>query len=161
MGEKRKPKKKASTQKIQVTEKDGTVKIIGRYNQEKKEFSCVRNKSEHFMRKNSSWALDANVIKFLAQEGATILLKDKESKWEYKSEATNFIMYGIIEEYNQHRPQYFLGIEHWEVITAKHRSMVIRCHEKDCRFNFTGNCLKGAIEINSDGLCAGYEDKID
>jgi len=158
---KKQPKKKNLIQKIQIKEKDGTVKVIGKYDPFKKLFTCERKKSEHFMRKWASWGLDAKVVEFLVQERAKIHLKDKETKWEYECEATDFTMYGRIEEYNQHRPQYFLNIDYWEVVTAKNRSTVIECSEVDCRFNFANQCIRGVIRIGANGECQGYEDRTD
>ena len=157
----KKAKKKNKIQKIQITENDGVTKVIGKYDSDKKEFSCIRIKSEHFMRKYNAWGLDTKVVEFLIKEGASISLKDKETKWEYKCEATEFSLNGILKEFNQHRPQYFLPLSFWEVTNAKNRSMIIECLEVDCRFNFGNQCVKGTITISNNGECAGYEDRQD
>ena len=121
-----KPKK----QKIQVKEADGKVKVIGEYDPNTKIFTCKRRRSEHLMRKWMAWGLDAKAVDFLSKEQAIVHLKDTESKWEYKCEAIDFKIKGKLEEFNQHRPQYFLPLEEWEVVKAKSRSMIIECLER-------------------------------
>ena len=121
-----KPKK----QKIQVKEADGNVKVIGEYDPNTKIFTCKGKRSEHLMRKWMAWGLDVKAVDFLSKEQAIVHLKDTESKWEYKCEAIDFKIKGKLEEFNQHRPQYFLPLEEWEVVKAKSRSMIIECLEK-------------------------------
>lgn len=159
----KKPKapKKSKKQKIQVKEKDGAVKTIGEYDSEKKIFTCKRKKSEHFMKKWSAWGLDAKAVDFLAKEGAIVHLKDTETKWEYKCEAVDFKIKGKIEEFNQHRAQYFLPLVEWEVVSAKSRSLVIECLEKDCKHNFGNQCMRGVIRIGEKGECVSYEEKFE
>jgi len=150
--------KKEGVKIIQITEADGAVKKIGKYNSNTKVFSCTRKRSEHFMRKLNSWGLDSVVVNFLIQEEAIIRLKDSESKWEYECDPKDFKIYGTLEEFHQHRPQYFLPLDYWKVIVAKGRANVIECKEESCRFNFGKNCLAGIIKINEKGECDNYEE---
>lgn len=153
-------KKKENVSKIQVVEKDGATKVIGSYFSDKHVFTCKRKRSEHYMKKLKSWGLDAKVVEFLAKEGAKIILTDTESKWEFECDAVDFVVYGVKQEYNQHREQVFLEDKYWRVNVAKNRCYVIRCEEVDCKFNFNCNCTKGAIKINKEGLCDNYMDRI-
>lgn len=155
-------KRKAPSQsikKIEIIEADGEKRVIGKYDTEKKVFTCDRNKSEHFMRKWNAWGLDKGVVDFLSANHAVIALRDKETKWEYKCEAIDMVLKSKVEEHSKHRPQYFLNISEWEVVKVKNRSMVIECLEKDCAYNFGGQCLRGVIKIGKEGDCASYEDK--
>jgi hypothetical protein len=156
---KKRLKKKSKLQPIQITEKDGTKKIIGKFDPEKKLFICDRKKSEHFMRKYGAWGLDQKVVEFLILQRAKVHLKDTESKWEYECDAVDFTLHGKIEEFNQHRPQYFLPLSNWEVVKITNRSMVIECKETDCRHNFANQCMRGVIRIGDTGECEGYEDR--
>lgn len=156
---KRPPKKKNPAQKIQITEADGAKKVIGKYDPNKNLFTCDRTKSEHLLRKWNSWGLDQKVVEFLATKGATIRLKDKETKWEYECKAVDLVTYGRVQEFNQHRPQLFLSVDQWGIVTAKNRSCVIECLEKDCVHNFSNNCMRGVIRIGTNGECNGYEDR--
>ncbi len=152
-----KPKK----QKIQVKEADGNVKVIGEYDPNTKIFTCKRKRSEHLMRKWMAWGLDAKAVDFLSKEQAIVHLKDTESKWEYKCKAIDFKIKGKIGEFNQHRPQYFLPLEEWEVVKAKNRSMIIECLEKDCKHNFGNQCMRGVIRLGEKGECVSYEEKFE
>lgn len=152
-----KPKK----QKIQVKEADGEVKVIGEYDPNTKTFTCKRKRSEHLMRKWMAWGLDAKAVDFLSKEQAIVHLKDTESKWEYKCEAIDFKIKGKLEEFHQHRPQYFLPLEEWEVVKANSRSMVIECLEKDCKHNFGNQCMRGVIRLGEKGECVSYEEKFE
>ena len=116
-------------------------------------FSLVRERSEHLMRKWMAWGLDAKAVDFLSKEQAIVHLKDTESKWEYKCEAIDFKIKGKLEEFNQHRPQYFLPLEEWEVVKAKSRSMIIECLEKDCKHNFGNQCMRGVLDWEKRGMC--------
>lgn len=144
---------------IQVKEADGKIKKIGKYDEDKNTFYTERDKTTHFMRKYNAWGLDLKTVEFLAQRQAKVHVKDKESKWEYECYAKDFILYGKEYEYNQHRPQYFLNIEKWQVVKAKACSQVIKCDETDCKHNFGRMCFRGVVTINSKGECAGYEDR--
>jgi len=150
---------KSKPQIIQITEKDGSVKKIGKYHLETKLFRALRNRSEHFMLKHNAWGLDSKVVDFLTKESATVVIKDKESKWEFKALAGDFKVYGILEEHKQHRPQYFLPLNFWEVIRANNKSFIIKCKETCCRHNFGKNCLRGVITIGENGECDNYEDR--
>lgn len=149
---------KQKVQKIQVKEKDGVSKTIGSYDPNTKIFKCKRNKSEHFFIKWNAWGIDVKAVEFLVAQGAEIYLKESESQWEYKCHATDFSMYGMIEEFNQHRPQYFLPLKYWDLVKVKNRSMVAECGDSTCSFNFGGNCLKGAVKIGKEGECTSYEE---
>lgn len=154
-------KKSSNIKRIEIVEKDGTKKTIGKYDIEKKIFTCERKKSEHFMKKWNAWGLDKNVVDFLAKEQAVIHLKDKDTKWEYKCEAVDMIIYSKIGEFNQHRPQYFLTLDKWEPVKIKNRSMIIECLETGCTHNFGNQCLRGVIKLGRDGECVSYEDRQD
>jgi hypothetical protein len=157
-GKKRKPKKKDIVV-IQVTETDGEVKRIGKYDPNKKLFIAERNRSEHFMIKLNSWGLDAKVLDYLVKESATIHIKDKESKQTYAVKAGDFKFNGVLEEHGKHRPQMFLELNFWEVVQTKNKSYVLKCEETDCRFNIAKYCVRGIISIGEDGECTGFEDK--
>lgn len=154
-------KKKLKKQKIQVKEADGKTKLIGEYDPNTKIFTCKRKRSEHFMRKWMAWGLDSKAVDFLVKEKAVVLLKDMESKWEYKCEAVDFKIKGKLEEFNQHRPQYFLHIGEWEVVSAKSRSVVIECLDKDCRYNFGNQCTRGVIRLGDKGECMSFDEKLE
>jgi hypothetical protein len=145
--------------KIEIEESDGTKKVIGKYNVDKKIFTCDRMKSEHFMRKWNAWGLDKNLVDFLANEGAIIHLNDKESKWEYECQAVDMKLYSLVEEHKQHRPQYFLPIDKWNLLKIKNHSMIMECLEKDCKNNFNKRCLRGVVSIGTNGECSNYEDR--
>lgn len=153
-------KKKENVSKIQVVEKDGATKVIGSYYSDKQLFVCKRKRSEHYMNKFKAWGLDSRVVEFLVKQGARIVLTDTESKWEYECEAVDFVVHGVKQEFNQHLEQTFLEDKYWTVNVAKNRSHVISCEEKDCKFNFSNNCSRGAIRINKDGLCDNYMDRM-
>lgn len=157
----KKVKKKvtAKPMSIQVTEEDGVVKTIGKYFPDEKILRVNRTKSEHFMVKHNAWGLDAKVVDFLIQKGASVVIKEKETKWEFTSEAGNFKVYGILEEHKQHRPQYFLPVQYWEVARANNKSYILTCKETGCKYNFGKNCLRGVITIGESGECAEYEDR--
>lgn len=161
MNKKRSKAPKKKKQKIQVKEKDDKVKVIGEYDPNTKIFTCKRKKSEHLMRKWTAWGLDAKAVDFLAKEEAVVHLKDTETKWEYKCEAIDFKIKGKIEEFNQHRAQYFLPLDEWEVTKAKNRSVVIECLETDCKHNFGKQCMRGVIRIGQEGECTSYEEKFE
>ena len=152
-------KEVAKPQVIKVTEKDDAVKIVGKYYPDKHEFRAERTKTEHFMVKHNAWGLDAKVVDFLLQNNADIIIKEKETKWEFKTSAGDFKLYGILEEHKQHRPQLFLSLDHWEITRARERSYVIKCEETGCNFNFGLNCMRGVISISKDGECSEYLDK--
>lgn len=145
--------------KIEIVEADGTKKVIGKYDMQKKIFTCDRIKSEHFMRKLNAWGLDKNTVDFLAQNRALIHLNDKESKWEYECEALDMQLYSHVEEHKQHRPQYFLPLDKWEVKKIKNRSMIIECQEKDCEHNFGNQCMRGTVKLGKNGECVSYVDR--
>lgn len=152
---------KKKKQKIQITEKDGKIKVVGEYDPDKKIFYCKRNRTEHFFQKYNAWGLDAKVVEFLAKNQASVILKDTETKWEYKCDAIDFRLKGVLEEYKQYRPQYFPPVIEWEVLKAKDRSVVIQCEETDCKYNFGLQCLKGAIKIGKEGDCISYTEKFE
>ena len=155
----RKKKEADKPQVIQVAEGDGAVKTIGKYYPATKEFRADKIKKEHFMIKHNAWGLDAKVVDFLLQRNATIIVKEKETKWEFKTSAGEFKLHGILEEHKQHRPQLFLSLDHWEIIRAKEKSFVLKCEETACINNFGLNCLRGVISITKDGECGNFEDK--
>lgn len=150
--------KKSKGTPIQITEGD-VKKVIGHYNEEKKQFECTRDKEQHFMKKNQSWGLDKKVVDFLVLQDATVILTDKSSKWKYKTKAKSFKTYGTLSEYNNHGEQYFLGVDHWEILRARDRSYIVRCENKLCRHNFASNCILGGVIISNDGGCKNYECK--
>ena len=143
-------------QSIQIEEKDGKLRTIGEYYPERKIFKCNRKKSEHYMRKLEAWGLDANTVKFLIKQGATVELKDTDSNWSFSCKASDFLLYGTIEEHLTHRPQYFLPSKRWTTTKATHKTSVLRCGAI-CESNFGGNCLRGVIELNNKGECINFE----
>lgn len=150
---------KPKPQVIQITEKNGAVKKVGKYFPEEKVFKTDRTKSEHFMLKHNAWGLDSKVVDFLIKNGATVIIRERETKWEFKAEAGDFKLYGILEEHKQHRPQYFLPIRYWEVVRANNKSYILQCKETTCTYNFGKNCIRGVISIGENGDCADYEDR--
>jgi hypothetical protein len=160
-GKMHKKAKKIKPLTIQITELDGAVKKIGKYFPDKNEFVSERVKSVHFIRKYNAWALDCKVTDFLAEKMAIITIKDKETHWDYQCRAQDLKKGGHVLEYNQHRPQYYMNVEQWDVIKAKGRSFVVECLEKDCRYNFLKCCTRGAIKLSDNGECTSYEDRQD
>ena len=156
MTKKSKKLKRLTKLAMQITESDGKVRTIGHYFPEQRVFRCTRNKSEHYMRKLEAWGLDANTVKYLIKENATVELKDTETKWTFSCKASDFLVYGTIEEHKTHRPQYFLNIKKWEVVRATNKSSVLKCHAV-CKHNMFGNCIRGTIEITKDGECLNLE----
>lgn len=150
---------KEKPRNIEIKEKDGTKKTVGKYDAENKIFTSIRKRSEHFLRKTNSWGIDQKVVEFLIEKRAKIQIKDSESKWTYECSAIEFDAHGHVLEFNQHRPQYFLPLEYWNVTSAKGRSCVIECLETDCTHNFGKNCFRGAIKIGKEGECTTYEDR--
>jgi hypothetical protein len=144
---------------VQIKEADGAVKKIGKYYPEEKLFKCDRAKSEHFMNKYNGWGLDAKVVDYLISQNADVLLKDTESKWEFRAFSGDFKIYGKLDEFDKHRPQYFLSIDHWTVERGRQRSYVHRCQETTCAYNFATNCVRGVISIGEDGQCAEYNER--
>lgn len=150
-------KKKEKPSIIQVTELDGKAKRIGRFFKSERLFRADRKKSEHFMYKYNAWGLDAKVVDFLVKENSKVIIRDTESKWEFQCDAGDFKIYGKLEEHNQHRPQYFLSLDHWTIIKAKNLTCVLKCMDESCRHNYAQKCVRGVIEIDSETGCTGYE----
>lgn len=139
---------------------DGDSKrLIGYYEVESNTFRCNRSKEQHFMRKNQSWGLDKKVVDYLSIQDATVVLTDKDNKWKYQVKAREFKVYGELFEFKEHGEQYFLGIDHWQILRAKDRSHVVKCYNTYCRHCFATNCLLGGIIISDDGGCKNYESK--
>lgn len=153
-------KKSNSVKIIKVKGLDGQEIVVGKYDEAKREFRCEQSKSIDFYTKLNAWGLDEKVANFLLSYNATIILKDKESKWEFKCEIGDLKLYGTVETFKTMRSKIYLPIEKWEVIRAnKDRSYVLKCEEVSCMNNFGKNCLRGVISIDKDGLCADYTDK--
>lgn len=153
---KKKKIKKEVKQAIQIEEADKKVRTIGYYYPIQKVFKCNRSKAEHYMRKLDAWGLDANTVKFLIKQGATVEIKDTDSNWSFSCKASDFLLYGTVEEHLTHRPQYFLNVKKWTTVKATHKTLVLRCGAV-CKHNFCGNCIMGVIELNGKGECANFE----
>lgn len=118
-----------------------------------------KKKSEDYDLESKSWALEEKLVNFILDKHCTVVLKDLDTKWEYKANIDDFKVYGSIYSPKDALAQIRLPIDYWEVTRAKDRSHVIKCSELTCRHCFVYNCLRGTISINEDGRCANYEEK--
>ena len=151
--------KKVAPLIVIITEKDGSAKRIGKYYKESNILRAEVQKSANFMPKFNAWGMDTKVIDTMTSYRAMIIIKDTESKWEYKCPAAKIKEFGTVLEQSKCRPQYFLNVKEWTVIRATHKTYIIECLEEDCRHNFSKQCLVGVIKLNREGSCISYEDK--
>ena len=93
-------------QKIRLTEKDGSKRIIGSYDTEKKVFTTNRHKTKHLLRKYNAWGIDKKFItEHLVPWGATIRIIEESTKKVYTITAKDFLKYGQEVNYYEHNPQ--------------------------------------------------------
>lgn len=153
-------KKKDTLIQIKVTDLEGNQVTLGKYDESKRVFMTQQAKSIDFYDKLKAWGIDSKVLDFLVQHNASIIIKDTETKWEYKCEAGDLKLFGTLETFKTKRSKVYLPLEKWEIIRANNKSFVLQCQETSCLHNFGKNCLRGTISIDNEGQCSNYEDKI-
>lgn len=138
------------------------VKKIGKFNKVTKEFKYKLAKDTDFNNKYNGWGLDEKVLNFLVQQGATIHLTDTTLKWEYEVLASDFKYKGQLVEpkWEGARATRYLPFEDWKLVKIKDRSQIFKCRETSCEHNFNKMCLRGVIEINENGECDSFEDRM-
>ena len=150
---------KGTFEDVSIKLSEDKSKIVGKYNKVLKVFKYTLSKDTDFNNKYKGWGLDEGVLNFLVQQNATIALHDNTLKWDYEAKASDFKFYGELVEpkWEGARAIRYLNVEHWTITKIKGRSQILKC-KCDCRYNFNNICIRGAITLNEEGECEGFED---
>lgn len=102
---------------ILVIREKGTNKSkkIGVYDDIVNSFSTSRNSSKHLLRNRNAWSIDYKLFtELLLPRNSFICIKDTKKKILYQTRSEVFKEHGEVIEYNNHRTQICLNLDHFK-----------------------------------------------